>query len=399
MTPRRLKAGCFLLEGLNQFACIYYFNYLLFHLRDRFGFGNLGNLTAAATCGFVYTIASWWCGRFAQRHGCFRALKVGFAGMTLALAAGGFLDSMAGQFLTLIAWTVTVCFTWPALEALVSEHEANDALPRVVGIYNVVWAASAAAANFSGGALYERLGPRSIYWLPAGMFAAQWLLTWRLSSQAAAAMANMPSPLAPKISDSSNQEQRPPNFLRLAWLANPFAYIAITTVTGIIPQLARTLELSPAQAGFFCSIWMFVRLGTFVFLWRWTGWHYRFGWLLAAFLGLIAGFVTLMLSRNFAWLVLAQIAVGLAVGLLYYSSLFYSMDAGDAKSEHGGKHEAAIGLGIFLGPALGAMSLWQFPTHPNGSAWAVSGLLVVGLGLLLKVRNGGSRTEDPGRRR
>ena len=107
--------------------------------------------------------------------------------------------------------------------------------------------------------------------------------------------------------------------------------------------------------------------------------------------------MTLMLNRNFAWLVLAQIAFGLAIGLLYYSSLFYSMDAGDTKSEHGGKHEAAIGLGIFLGPALGAVSLWQFPTHPNGSAWAVSGLLVVGLGLLLKVRNGSCRAGDPGR--
>ena len=388
MTPRQLKTGCFLLEGLNQFACIYYFNYLLFHLRDRFGFGNLGNLTVAATCGFVYTFASWWCGRFAQRHGCFRALKIGFAGMTLVLVVGSFLDSVAGQYLTLIGWTVTVCFTWPALEALVSENKAGDALPRMVGIYNVVWAASAAAANFAGGALYEHFGARSIFWLPAGMFAAQWLLTLWLSTHAEANATNTPAAVAENPAPASEAPKHAPTFLRLAWLANPFAYIAINTVTAIIPQLAHTLGLSPTQAGFFCSIWMFLRLGAFIFLWRWTGWHYRFGWLLAAFLALIGSFIALMVSHSFLWLMLGQTAFGLAIGLLYYSSLFYSMDAGDEKSAHGGMHEAAIGLGIFLGPALGALSLWRFPAYPNGSAWAVSGLLVIGLGLLFKIRNG-----------
>jgi len=69
--------------------------------------------------------------------------------------------------------------------------------------------------------------------------------------------------------------------------------------------------------------------------------------------------------------VLAQILFGGAIGLIYYSSLFYSMDVGETKGEHGGIHEAAIGLGNFAGPAMGAMSLYLWPHQANGSAFAV----------------------------
>jgi hypothetical protein len=60
------------------------------------------------------------------------------------------------------------------------------------------------------------------------------------------------------------------------------------------------------------------------------------------------------------------------------------MDAGDEKGAHGGLHEAAIGLGIFAGPALGAATLTFLPQYPNSGTLAVTGLLVIGLmGLIL----------------
>ena len=83
---------------------------------------------------------------------------------------------------------------------------------------------------------------------------------------------------------------------------------------------------------------------------------------------------------------MAQIFFGLATGLIYYSSLFYSMDVGEASSEHGGLHEAFIGAGIFLGPATGAAALTFAPQSANASTWAVSGLLLIGLGGLLWLR-------------
>jgi putative Mn2+ efflux pump MntP len=66
------------------------------------------------------------------------------------------------------------------------------------------------------------------------------------------------------------------------------------------------------------------------------------------------------------------------------------MDLGDTKGEHGGIHEAVIGLGNFAGPAVGAASLYFLPQYANSGAFAVSGLLLFGLGALLTVWHRGT---------
>jgi predicted MFS family arabinose efflux permease len=172
-------------------------------------------------------------------------------------------------------------------------------------------------------------------------------------------------------------------FLRMAWLANPLAYIAQNTLLAVVPGIAHRLELSTMLAGFCCSLWCFARLGAFWLFWFWSGWHYRFGWLLTAYLVLVAAFAAILLVPSLVVLLLAQVLFGGAQGLIYYSSLFYSMDLGEAKSEHGGIHEAAIGLGNFVGPAVGALSLHWLPQYTNSGTVAVCGLLVCGLGGLV----------------
>ena len=64
---------------------------------------------------------------------------------------------------------------------------------------------------------------------------------------------------------------------------------------------------------------------------------------------LLVSLGAILLARQLWLVVAAQVFFGLATGLIYYSSLFYSMDVGEASSEHGGLHEAFIGAGIFLG--------------------------------------------------
>jgi hypothetical protein len=158
----------------------------------------------------------------------------------------------------------------------------------------------------------------------------------------------------------------------------------------VIPGVAKRLDLSTMVAGFCCSIWCFSRLGAFFVLWRWNGWHYRFRWLLVSYLALVGTFASILMAPNLAVLVMAQIVFGCVAGLIYYSSLFYSMDLGDTKGEHGGIHEAAIGLGNFAGPAVGAASLYLLPQYANSGALAVSALLLLGLGGLLAIWHQGT---------
>jgi predicted MFS family arabinose efflux permease len=396
MSPRQLKAGYFVLTWLNIYAVAYYFNYVFFHLRHDFGFGNRENLLFAALNGLLYVPASWWGGRFAQRRGYITALKLGFAGMALSLGAGTWLTSLAGQTAAMLGWTLSVCLTWAPLEALASQNESRRGLANMVGIYNVVWSGGAAVAFFTGGALLEALGRSSLYWLPAGIHLAQLGLLFWLERQARSGDGKgnalpVPPPASNEVgSDYAAQHVSPARaklFLRMAWLANPFAYVAMNTVIPLLPDLAARLGLTTALAGFVGSVWMFGRLFAFVALWRWTAWHYHLGWLYGAYGALMVSFGALLLVSNLAVVVIAQIAFGLAVGLIYYSSLFYAMDVGgETQGEHGGIHEALIGLGIFAGPAVGAAALQFLPAQPNAGIWAVGVLLAAGWGGLVRLR-------------
>ena len=385
MTIRRLKAGYFVLEGLNSFATSFYLYYLFFFMQRQFGFGNVENLALAALNGLIYTFAAWQAGRFGQRFGYFKALAIGFATMSCALLVGAGIHTAAGQVGVLAIWTLGICFTWPNLEALVSEKENALGLQRMIGIYNVVWAGTGAIAYFIGGWVLERFGMQSLFWAPLIIHVGQLILLLWLRVNAGAAMVNNHALPATPIQMPLNPRPiaRARSFLRMAWLANPFAYVAINTVVAVAPGLARKLDLSPSMAGVFCSIWFFARLAAFAGLWLWTGWHYRLRWFLGSYLLLVVSFAMLLLIPNLAVIVVAQVGFGLALGLIYYSSLYYSMDVGEAKGEHGGLHEAAIGAGIFAGPALGATALYLLPAYPNSSVWAVSVALCGGLASLV----------------
>lgn len=389
MTHRQLKVGYFFLAGVNTVAASYYLNYLFFYLRDRFGFGDRENLWVSALHGGIYTFAAVLCGNFAERRGYLRSLKIGFLGLTVVMVVAAQLDSVWGQILAVAVYSVVLLFTWPALESLATERENQAGMLKMVGIYNCTWAGSAALAYFSGGKLYDALGRVAIFWLPAVMFLAQFLLTLWLGKLHAPVLAAAPKPPAeaphPPEAAAFRQPVSPQAFLKMAWLANPFAYIAINTLLAVMPGIAQRLALSPTRVGLFCSVWFFGRFAAFMLLWRWQGWHYRFRWLLGSFGLMLASFCTIVFAGELWMVVAGQIVFGFATGLIYYSSLFYAMDVGQGSSEHGGWHEAFIGVGICLGTAAGALALQLAPAQPYAGAWAVSGLLVVGLIALLWV--------------
>jgi predicted MFS family arabinose efflux permease len=380
-----LKRNVFILEGLNGFASSIYFNYIFFFLKEHFGFGAKGNLLFCAANGLIYAFGAFYGGKFAQRRGYFPALFTGLVVMITAMMVGLFSKSIVGQSITMVIWTLGVCVTWPCLEALSCEGESAATLPRKVGIYNVVWSVAFALGLFLGGTIIEKLSWNSMFIIPAVIHTVQLaLIAASKVTTPFHELAGAPPQVA--VAEEHADGQLNKAFLRMAWLANPFAYIAMNTVIPLIPQVAANLQLSKTVAGFFCSIWMFARTASFFALWKWTAWHYRFGWLTAAYAMMIASFAAILLFSNIWLLVAAQIVFGFAVGLIYYSSLFYSMDASDAKGEHGGVHEAAIGAGICLGPTIGFSALQLFPTNPNSSAHLVSLVLTLGLGGLFFLR-------------
>lgn len=397
MSPRVPKAWVYAFTSLSTIATFYHFSYLFFLLRDRYGFDNRLNLRVAALHGAVYVFAAWQGGRFAERRGYATSLMVGFAGLCVCMVAGSLMTSAAGILAVLVAYTVVLLLIWPALEALATADVPPEHVPHMVGVYNLTWSGSAALAYFTGGPLYDWLGGRLIFSVPAALFLFQggvlWWVTRRLPPVASRPdVAELVVAQAAPPMELGTHPERAATFLRLAWLANPLSYVAIYTLLAVMPGLASALGLSPTQVGLFCSIWFFARLVSFSLLWRWTGWHYRFRFLAIGYVLLMASFLTILLAPSVAVLVVGQIVFGASAGMTYYSSLFYSMDLSDAKAEHGGLHEAGIGLGICAGPAVGALSLQLFPAWPNAGAIAVTVVLAGGLLAMLTVWRRGARS-------
>ena len=367
MTIRQFKTGYFVLEGLNSFATSFYFYYLFFLMQRHNGFGNVENLSLAALNGLIYALTAWLAGRFGQRFGYFKALAVGFATMALALAGGAFVHSPGGQIGVLIVWTLGICCTWPNLEALVSESEDAVGLQQMIGVYNLVWAPV-------HGVFQRRV--------PSGNIRAQDpVLASGFGSFSAArdsSLSQDPHPggslhrraSRPGANGDESQANRPdalfsPNGL----VGQSFCLRRDQYGCSDRAEPGSHAGHEPGRGGFFCSIWFFARLGTFLVLWLWTGWHYRLRWFLGAYMLLVGSFAALLLVPKLLVVVLAQIAFGLALGLIYYSSLYYSMDVGDAKGDHGGVHEAAIGAGIFAGPAIGATAAHFLPATLTAAPW------------------------------
>jgi MFS family permease len=372
----------YLIELINCYASIYYSNFLFFYLHRTFGFGKAENLLTAALGGFVYIIASWQSGKLAERYGCIRMLYMGACGVILSLSLGLAFNAPIEQIIIYCLWTVGVCFIWPAIETLISER-AGSSLPKMVGIYNITWAAGGALGYFTGGILIEKLGMTSVFWLPLVLVVIELaILPWAAS-------------LLKKENNHQCHDAHPTSivypsdarrFLRMAWIANPFSYVAINTVIPLVPSIAEKLALSTGMAGIVCSLWMFARLAAFAAFWRWPGWHYRFKWLAGAFLLMIVCFFGFLIAQSISLLLIAQVGFGLSIGLIYYSSLYYSMNVSENHGSNAGLHEAMIGAGMFIGPAVGAATLYLVPTAAGIGAWSVGGLLCAGFSGLLFVR-------------
>ncbi len=378
---RPAKAMVFALEGVHSFAVGFFFQYFYFLSKEVHGFTETQNLYLAACGGFTYMTSSLIGGKFGERFGYHNSILFGFIAMCLATTSGLLRDSHINHLAAFFLNSLSMGFTWASLEALATEKEPRHRLPTMVGIYNIVWAGTGALGYFVGGAIINKIGYPAIFMVPACIHATQAIVCVLLRRQLRL------NALVTKEADSPPLEldsfpTRPVwkfrVFLNLSRLSNPFGFIAITAAVPRIPEIAEAFNLSTTMAGVFCSTWQFARAIAFLILWQWEGWHYKARWLFGSFAALIVSFIFMMIPINLGVLFTAQIVFGFALGLIYYSSLYYSMDAGDNKGEHGGIHEAAIGAGACSGPLIGALALTFFPGFDNAAAWAVFILMLGG---------------------
>jgi hypothetical protein len=256
-------------------------------------------------------------------------------------------------------------------------------LARRVGAYNLVWSGTGAATLAVNGTVIE-YWPTGVFAIPAIVHGLGAILLLMARTPVANDNAVVPAPhphAEPGLARSRTVA------LWLSRISMPASYALIYALAALLPSLNSMSRIPTWAATLIGSVWLASRWVTFLVLGLADWWHTRpRALLVAAFFMLIAFALVAWepsralgrdaLAIDLAWLVACQIVIGVAIGLIYFASLYFGMVLSEGSTEHGGYHEALIGLGSVLGPGAGAVAQWLRPGDLRLGMNAVTGVLL-----------------------
>jgi MFS family permease len=367
---RRLL-NLFIIEGVASVGATLLTVGIFFFTEHRFQWDLKRNFMLACGQGAVYVISALGANALGGRWGRRRALIALYA-LAAAVTMLPLLLKSAPLIvvLVLLSYNVIMGAGWPLLESMVSSDVDAREMSRRLGLYNVVWAGTGAVALAINGTIIQLWAP-GVFLTAAIMHAGTALMMAllvspsrpRKASVAAAAPAAHPEPEPELLA------QR-----RLAlWLSRislPATYMVIYAIAAMMPLLPAMRDMPTSTKTVIGSIWLVTRWVAFWALGATTFWHTRprlLLWaacaMLAAFLGISVRPSDLFPSADLpAWIdllsmILWQGILGVALGMIYSGSLYFGMVLSDGSTEHGGYHEALIGLGSVLGPGVGLLAM------------------------------------------
>lgn len=343
-------------------------------------------LWVAAGGGLVYTVAAYFSGRLVDRWGAKRVLLASTVSCLLVFVIGA-LATATNNFhlmaVVILMLNLLATPSWPAIESALSRSPGTLRLGTRMMFYNLSWSTSTFIAFFLTGAFGELIGWSNLCLILGGcvvgilVVMAFWTIPQSMihKEHTADRTEDAAVPIEPMKAST---------LLIMAWVANLFAFVGANAMVPLMPAVTKGLGINNAGiATAVGSIYMFTRVIGFVLGWIWIGWRYRIRWKLTFVTIMLVSTYFIIVSQNISELILLQIVLGLALAMIYSGSLFYAMHLSRGSGHNAGIHEAVIGVGTVLGPALAAMSGEAGSLDPK----AITILLVqlVGLSILLSL--------------
>lgn len=362
------------IEGIAAFACSIFQNGIFFWAAARHGFSPALVLLLGAVQGLAYMVSAKAGGARAARFGYDRVLQLTMVGTAATALALLWVD---GRWVPFVMMGVFIAFTgpfWPSLEAALLHAPSRLSTPQRLGLYNLTWAFTSSAGFFTCGWIITH-GLDAVIWLPAVVMFSM-IVFFVLPRRAAAEGAETPVAHDANAGLDGATKRR---FAHLHWLGNSQAYFVMTAFSALLPFIAQRLELDARGVIWLTCALYFSRALSFVVLTRWEGWHYRAAWSHACIALTPACGAVLLLAPSVAAVLAACVVFGAVLGLAYSGSLYYSMNVGDNKGEHGGLHESIIGGGILLGPLVGAGGAAVFGLN-GASLVVIAASVLIGIG-------------------
>lgn len=366
LTDRRTLGPWYAAEFLNSFAitlystCAYFFAEKFLHATP------VQCLWLSAGWGFAYVPFALLSGYLTEKWGQRRLILRLSTGCVFTALLGLLIiifpacQNLWMLFLAMTAVNFTCNQIWPPMESAITRTPGKMRLSTRIALYNLTWSSASFIAFFVV-SYVQTLGWYAIFIIPALGFLVSTLIIFGLG---------IPQKLigSQEIHNEENAADAPPTdpaqiarartLLHMAWIGNAMAYVAINVLIPVLPTLVKlsgvTLESTVAVI---VSTWALTRFVGFFITWRWSGWHYSVRWMIASYILLMASFTAILaLPANIPLLLTAEVVFGLSTALLYFASLYYAMHVSSGGGGHAGIHEALIGLGIGVGPAVGALA-------------------------------------------
>ena len=300
-----------------------------------------------ALCGSGYAICALAAGRLSDRGGRRRWVIFGATAEAIVIALLPLCRHLHG-FIALVALHITFMgFYWTPMMSLLSDSTPPAELSKVLGRFNISWCLGSILGSLISGLLYQRLGPTAPFVASALLMVGVVII-----------VSVVPAPsAAPRQRAEALEPASDPRWRWQAWLVLAANFYMLGLLIFIFPKLALGPRLD-MDAGAITRLHA-LRQGTmllaFAVLGRFAHWRLRQYPFHAAF-GLMAGAMLLIaaLERS-AWMPAPFAAFGVALGVAFVLSAYYSMSSPTKKGFTIGVHEALLSAGIVLGSLGGAL--------------------------------------------
>jgi len=356
--------------------------------QTRFNVQNFNVLFALlmAVAGLGTAFASIHLSRLSDRFGRRPMILLSLAGLTVCSLLFAFATRWWHLFAIMAVRSQFMGIFWPSLEARITDGAEGPEMTRRLGLFGI---------SFCTGLLlgYVLSGVLSDHWERAPFFVATGfgillLILFKLvfardrthDGHRTAADRDDPDPAR-----TERARRLRPAFVLSAWVANAVNYACAAVLRNIFPRFARLdvdaggLGFSGLQIGFIAAGTGAAMLLAFVVLGKYHFWHYRFRYLLLAQLGAVGGSLIFAIAAGPVVLFLGALLIGSGAGVVYISSIYYSLDQQAARAGQSGLHEGILCFGFTGGMILVAAVSKYFTAHRT-PYWLCVAMAASGIG-------------------
>jgi len=313
------------------------------------------------TGGLLYVLLSPLFGRLSDHIGCKYLLFLGCLVYFSSSLALSFSSKVYQLFIFMAFVGISGAMFWPSLEVLVAQMGTADFLPKRVSLFNISWCMGAAVGPLIGGMIFQ-VGARFPFYLASLLsLLMSLLIAGELFKDKGEKVFDDPEENflkenpSGKHSISNLSQEKTSSYLYVAWMANFANYFSVGTLRYLFPKLSVQLGIQPSILGILFGIIALFQTLTFYLLGKTIRWHYKLMPLIfLQLLGAFGLFLVFFTSSSLIFL-LAFMFIGIAGGMTYFSSIFYSLNDCKNRGTKSGIHEAVLGSGALFGPLVGGV--------------------------------------------